>query len=137
LGAGGLYMNATPHPRPLSPEGQGEKVLKSAALPLARQVEAVYQRFDSALRPGQRPLIEDHVGSLPEPARVALLPELLELELSCRRRAGEVVRAEEYRRRFPDYAALIGSIIREHAVEVAAAADQNQAASALATGPDR
>src|SRR5439155_25350042 len=106
-------------------------------LPLARQVEAAYQRFESAVRAGQRPLIEDHLGSLPEPARIALLPELLELELSCRRGAGEVVRAEEYRRRFPDYAALIGPIFREHAVEVAAAADQDQAASAAATGPDR
>ena len=69
--------------------------MESAALPLplARQVEAAYQRFESAWRAGQRPLIEDHLGSLPEPARTVLLPELLELELSCRRRAGETVRA--------------------------------------------
>ena len=56
-------------------------------LPLARQVEAAYQRFESAWRAGQRPLIEDHLGSLPGAARAVLLPELLEVELSCRRRA--------------------------------------------------
>src|SRR5262249_48620842 len=90
-------------------------------LPLARQVEAAYQRFESAWRAGQRPPIEDHLGSLPEPARTVLLPELLEVELSCRRRAGEIVRPEEYRQRFPEHAALIESIFREQAGEAAGA----------------
>jgi len=90
---------------------------ESAALPLlvARQVEAAYQRFASAWRAGQRPAIEDHLGSLPAPARAVLLPELLELELSYRRRAGEIVRREEYRQRFPEHAALIESIFGEQA----------------------
>src|SRR5204862_4880022 len=86
-------------------------------LPLARQVEATYQRFESAWRAGQRPVLEDHLGSLAEPARAVLLPELLELELSYRRRAGESVRPEEYRQRFPEHAALIGSVFREEAGE--------------------
>ena len=53
--------------------------MESAALPLplARQVEAAYQRFESAWRAGQRPLIEDHLGGLPVSARAVLLPELL------------------------------------------------------------
>ena len=114
---------------------------ESAALPLplARQVEAAYQRFESAWRAGQRPLIEDHLGSLPGPARAVLLPELLELELSCRRRAGETVRPEEYRQRFPEHAALIGSIFREEAGEVAgvASAEQDSAACSVAAGPER
>jgi len=94
---------------------------ESAALPLplARQVEAAYQRFESAWRAGQRPAIEDHLGSLSGPARAVLLPELLELELSYRRRAGEPVRPEEYRQRFPDHAALIESLFREEAGQVA------------------
>src|SRR5262245_65325137 len=93
LGAGGGVMNAASR-------------TESAALPLplARQVEAAYQRFESAWRAGERPLIEDHLGSLPGPARDVLLPELLELELSCRRRAGGTVRPEEYRQRFPEHA---------------------------------
>ena len=80
-----------------------ESAALSAALPLplARQLEAAYQRFASAWRLGQRPAIEDYLGSLPAPARTVVLPELLEVELSCRRRAGETVRPEEYRQRFP------------------------------------
>ena len=89
--------------------------MESVALPLslARQVEAGYQRFESAWRAGQRPPIEDHLDGLPAPARAALFRELLELELSGRRRAGELVRPEEYRQRFPEYTALIGSVFRE------------------------
>ena len=34
-------------------------------LPLARQVEAAYQRFASAWRAGRRPPLEDHLGDLP------------------------------------------------------------------------
>ena len=84
-------------------------------LPLARVVEATFHRFESALRAGQRPAIEDHQGGLPGPAWSALLGELLELELSYRRRAGEIVRPEEYRQRFPQHATLIGDIFRDSA----------------------
>src|SRR5262245_4797363 len=84
-------------------------------LSLAQQVEEAYQRFKAAWRAGQRPPIEDLLGSLPEPARAVLLPEFLELELSGRRRAGESVRPEEYRDRFPEHDALIGSVFREEA----------------------
>src|SRR5262249_44003183 len=120
LGAGRGVMNGSPR-------------AENAALPLplARQVEAAYQRFESAWRAGQRPLIEDPLGSLPGAARAVLLPELLELELSCRRRAGESVRPEEYRQRFPEHAALIESLIREEARGVAGVAS---AAQDLAVG---
>ena len=66
-----------------------------------------------------------------------LLPELLELELSCRRRAGETVRPEEYRQRFPEHAALIGSIFREEAGEVAEVASGEQDSAACSRRPDR
>ena len=109
---------------------------ESAALPLplARQVEAAYQRFESAWRAGQRPLIEHHLGGLPGPARAVLLPELLELELSCRRRAGETVRPEEYRQRFPEHAALIGSVFREGAGEAAGVRGQGSGDRGQETG---
>src|SRR5207249_11298987 len=62
LGAGGGVMNAASR-------------TESGPLPLlvARQVEAAYQRFASASRAGQRPLIEDHRASLPDSARAVLL----------------------------------------------------------------
>jgi eukaryotic-like serine/threonine-protein kinase len=109
--------------------------LESAALPLplAREVEAAYQRFESAWRSGQRPVIEDHLGSLPAPARTMLIPEMLELELSYRRRAGETIYPEEYQQRFPEHSALIGSILRKKAGVMAGGA----AVCSVATGPER
>src|SRR5205823_14586587 len=48
-------------------------------------------------------------------------------------------RPEEYRQRFPEYAALIESLFREQAEELAgvAPAEQDPAASKVATGPER
>src|SRR5262245_12402806 len=102
--------------------------IKSAALPLplAREVEATYQRFESAWQAGQRPAIEDHLGVLPGPAWTALLGELLELELSYRRRAGEIVRPEEFRQRFPEHAALIESVFRDSAARNQGTGDRGQ-----------
>src|SRR5262249_46327455 len=112
-------------PAPADPQylGAGRGVMSAASrmesaalpLPLARRVEAAYQRFGSAWRAGRRPAIEDPLAGLPEPARAVLLRELLGLELSCRRRAGETVRPEEYRQRFPEHAGLIESVFREEA----------------------
>src|SRR5688500_18425559 len=104
-------------------------------LPLARQVEAAYQRFEAAWRAGQRPAIEDHLGSLPGPARTLLLPEMLEMELSCRRRAGETVHPEEYRQRFPEHAALIGSILGESGVRSQESGIRSQEPGPLTPGP--
>jgi len=113
----------------------------SLPLPLAREVEAAYQRFEAAWRAGQRPPIEDHVGGLPGPARAVLFCELLELELSCRRRAGEIVRPEEYRQRFPEHAALIGATFRKEAGTVAGdrsqeSGDRGQESGGAALTPD-
>src|SRR5439155_10174307 len=116
-----------------APHPQLESATLPLPLPLAREVEAAYQRFESAWQAGQRPLIEDYLSSLPELARPVLFPELLELELSFRRRAGEIVRLEEYRQRFPAHVALVGSFFPEQAGEVARSA----AGSALATRPER
>jgi len=67
----------------------------------------------------QRPLIEDYLSSLSELAQPVLFPELLELEISFRHRAGEMVLLEEYQQRFPKYTALIESIFREKATAAA------------------
>jgi hypothetical protein len=119
--------------------------IDSAALPLAltRQMAAACQRFESAWRAGHRPRIEDHLAGLPGPPRTMLLRGLLKLELAYRRRAGETVRPEEYRQRFPEHAALIASILPEETGESAggaarqqdASAQQDSAAASVATGP--
>jgi serine/threonine protein kinase len=71
-------------------------------LPDEREVDAVCLRFEAAWQAGQRPRIEDYLGQTPEPARSALLAELLRLELEYRGRNGEQPTEEEYRTRYPD-----------------------------------
>jgi serine/threonine protein kinase len=68
----------------------------------ARQVGQACNAFEAAWQTGQRPRIEDHLGDLPEPARTALLRELLRRELAYRRAAGEQPAATDYEARFPD-----------------------------------
>jgi WD40 repeat protein/serine/threonine protein kinase len=68
---------------------------------LGSQADVTCERFEAAWLAGQRPRIEDYLGSLPEPDRAALLCELIALEAAQRRRCGEQPRPEDYRDRFP------------------------------------
>jgi tetratricopeptide (TPR) repeat protein len=70
-------------------------------LDLVRWINEVCNRFELAWQAGPRPRLEDFVGDTPEPARSALLRELIALDLDYRRQAGENPTAEEYRERFP------------------------------------
>jgi Tfp pilus assembly protein PilF/tRNA A-37 threonylcarbamoyl transferase component Bud32 len=82
------------------------------ALPLSVQVrvDAACQAFEAAWKAagdgGTRPRIEDYLAAAAEAERGPLLRELLKVELHYRR--GESPSAEEYRRRFPQYAAELG-----------------------------
>src|SRR5262249_6034570 len=62
---------------------------------IGREVDALCDRFEDALKRGERPELIDW---LPPggPARDAALGELVYLELVYRLRAGEAVRAEDY-----------------------------------------
>jgi serine/threonine-protein kinase len=86
----------------------------SAALPLSleRRVNAACRRFEAAWRAGARPPIEDYLADGPEPARQALLAELLALEVAYRVRDGDAPATEEYRARFPGHDALIDEAFR-------------------------
>src|SRR5262249_57362549 len=68
----------------------------------ARRIDEIANRFEVAWNTGQRPRIEDFIGAVPEAERAALVRELVALEMSCRRQAGEAVQEEYYRARFPD-----------------------------------
>src|SRR5262249_25157972 len=71
-------------PRPL---GEGGRAMSAAdergfaALPpeLGRRVDAICTRFEAAWRAGPRPLLEAYLAEAPEPARAALLVELVAL----------------------------------------------------------
>jgi serine/threonine protein kinase/formylglycine-generating enzyme required for sulfatase activity len=58
-------------------------------------------RFEAAWKAGERPHIEDYLAAVPEPERVALLHDLILLEVDYRRLAGDVPRPEEFLARFP------------------------------------
>src|SRR5262245_33960113 len=70
------------------------------SLPTQREIDAVCMRFEAAWLAGQRPRIEDHLGQASEPARPALLGELLRMELEYRGRNGERPTENEYVPRF-------------------------------------
>jgi serine/threonine protein kinase len=82
---------------------------------VVRRAEQVCDRFEAAWKAGERPLIEDHVASVPEPERAALLRELILLEVDYRRLAGDVPRPEEFLDRFPslDRAWLAGVLAED------------------------
>jgi WD40 repeat protein/tRNA A-37 threonylcarbamoyl transferase component Bud32 len=69
--------------------------------PAARRIDQVCNQFEAAWKAGTGPRVEDALGQAPEPARSALLRELVVLEAYYRRLRGEECRAEEYQSRFP------------------------------------
>jgi serine/threonine protein kinase/formylglycine-generating enzyme required for sulfatase activity len=74
-----------------------------------RRIDEVCDGFESALRGGTSPRIEDALSAAPEPDRAELLAELLILELEYRRRTGDRPTPEDYRLRFPGQDAVIDS----------------------------
>jgi serine/threonine protein kinase/tetratricopeptide (TPR) repeat protein len=82
---------------------------------VARQVDAVCDRFEGAHRAGRRPQIEDYLAGTPDPEQPILLRELLALDLAYRSRRGEVPTAEEYARQLPDHIELIRDVFDQAA----------------------
>jgi WD40 repeat protein len=70
-------------------------------------------RFEDAWRGGQAPRLEDFLGAAEGPERIALLRELLHLDLSYRCKRGEGPTAQEYAARFPADAVLIRAVFAE------------------------
>jgi WD40 repeat protein len=69
-------------------------------------VDEACDRFEAACQKaglsGPLPAIEAYLPHLADPERVALVQELIPLDLHYRRQRGETPRPEEYRGRFPD-----------------------------------
>jgi serine/threonine protein kinase/tetratricopeptide (TPR) repeat protein len=91
---------------------------KSGALSPSRMrpVDEVCDRFKDAWKAGLLPRIEDYLGNVPEPERPCLLRDLLKLELEYRRRQGETLVLDDYRKRFPDQADLVVAVFREQGI---------------------
>src|SRR5437879_5475258 len=79
---------------------------RSASRPaeeIYHQVDVYVQRFEKAWQSGDRPVIDDF---LPEdgPVRLAVLNELVHVDLERRLRAGEPAQFEDYLERYPELA---------------------------------
>jgi eukaryotic-like serine/threonine-protein kinase len=70
----------------------------------ARRLDAVCNRFEAAWKGPTPPPVEDFLDGWEGTERHALLRELVALDVDYRRARGQVVRAEEYRDRFPELA---------------------------------
>jgi hypothetical protein len=77
-------------------------------LDLARQVDALCDRFEAEWRAGRRPRLEDFLAPLPGSLRAPFLRGLLAVEIELRGARGESACPDEYRARFPDQAGAIG-----------------------------
>ncbi len=77
-----------------------------------KQVDMACDRFEAAWRAGDRPELSSFwsAADVAEPAREALLRELLIIELEFRREAGEQAVAADYVGRFPRHSELIESL---------------------------
>jgi serine/threonine-protein kinase len=67
------------------------------------QIDEVCDLFEAAWKAGGRPRIEDYLKDSPAPARVALLRELIPLDMEYRKGAGDTVSEDDYRERFPSW----------------------------------
>src|SRR5262249_41543376 len=75
---------------------------RSLPVSLAQRVDEVCSRFEEVWTSGQRPCIEDYLGTMPEPERSTVVRELIALEVYYRRQRGETLQAADYQERFPD-----------------------------------
>lgn len=72
-----------------------------------RQLDAICDEFELELARGSNVDIETQLARVPASDQLALLRELLAIEIEHRREAGDPVNLEAYRQRFPDQAGLI------------------------------
>ncbi len=79
----------------------------------AAQVDVLCDRFEADWRTGRRPAIGEFLAAAPEPARAALLAELLAIEVGWRRRYGEQPAPQDYAAQFPQETELIAAAFDE------------------------
>jgi serine/threonine protein kinase/formylglycine-generating enzyme required for sulfatase activity len=76
-------------------------------------MEDVCDRFEAGWKAGQRPEIEEFLGTTAGLERSHLLRELLSLELEYRLQNGESVVLEQYLPRFPEHAGLVEAVFHQ------------------------
>jgi serine/threonine protein kinase len=88
----------------------GERYLTDDGLSMLRRMDAACDGFEACWKAGQRPRIEEYLGTTAGLEREHLLRELLSLELEYRLQRGEAAILSEYLLRFPESAKLIEAV---------------------------
>src|SRR5262249_62296120 len=83
---------------------------QTLSLSAARRHDRICDRFEAAWQGGAPLRIEDLLAEVPAEERPALFAELLRLECDYR---GSACTPEEYRARFPDFAAQVDTVFRD------------------------
>src|SRR5262249_42615866 len=94
----------------------GSAVMSFESLPtsIRSELRSVCDAFGNSWNAGQRPRIEDYTSGRIEPARTLLLAELLRIELTVRREAGECPTTLEYLSRFGTDADVVRTAFHDY-----------------------
>ncbi len=76
----------------------------------AEKLAEIRKRHEAGWQAGREPRLEETLGDGSNEEQLALLPELLALEVSYRRRRGQQPQPEDYYDRFPDHKSLIDTV---------------------------
>ena len=93
--------------------GDQQKFSAIQARSSAGRLDALCDRFESALKAGQQPRIEEFVAAIPSSVAEQGVRELLGIELSYHRRSGHDVSLDDCRRRLPQYSAVVEDVFRD------------------------
>jgi serine/threonine-protein kinase len=86
-----------------------EPDLSKLPLDVLDRIDRACDRFEAGWERGERPQLEEHLGEVAAPYRLALLRDLLAAEIAARRRRGESPEPREYRDRLPGDASTVDS----------------------------
>jgi hypothetical protein len=87
------------------------------------RLDEICHRFEQSWQAGQSPRPEDYIGGSKGAERLAVLRELLRLDVHYRRMAGEGPSARDYTKRFPDAVVVLSAMFPDDADEGSARAE--------------
>ncbi len=83
----------------------------SLGLSRQRQIDSICDAFEAAWQAGQNPPSELFLARVPQLERMALLRELLRLELTYRLAANEQLQTAEFQHRFPEFPEVVAEVL--------------------------
>ncbi len=83
----------------------------------AGRIDEICRQFEAAWQQGSKPNLENYLEGLTGPIRETVFRDLLSLEVSYRRRAGEHPTDSEYQTRFPQYSDTVKGVFSKVGTE--------------------